>query len=150
MAKLVKPVEQAVEDLDEMDVEEIDAMEQELVEKTEEKEKKKKAPKEPKIGANQVGAADVAAMLGITARDLRMFLRKNFRDMSKEKGQTYAWDKDSPELQAVLDAYAAKKAAPRAPKKAKEEVANKDAGTPAPVAVAAPIDLDDFDLEEDL
>ena len=37
MAKLVKPVEQVVEDLDEMDVEEIDAMEQELVEKTKEK-----------------------------------------------------------------------------------------------------------------
>ena len=142
MAKLVKPVEQVVEDLDEMDVEEIDAMEQELVEKTEEK--KGKAPKEPKIGANQVGTADVAAMLGITARDLRMFLRKNLRDMDKEKGQTYVWEKDSPELQAVLDAYAAKKNAPKA-KKAKAE-------TPVdvPQTNAAPIDLDDFDLEEDL
>lgn len=142
MAKLVKPVEQVVEDLDEMDVEEIDAMEQELVEKTEEK--KGKAPKKPIIGANQVGTADVAAMLGTTARDLRMFLRKNFRDMTKEKGQTYVWEKDSPELQAVLDAYAAKKNAPKA-KKAKAE-------TPVdvPQTNAAPIDLDDFDLEEDL
>jgi len=146
MAKLVKPVEQVVEDLDEMDVEEIDAMEQELVEKTEEKkEKKEKAPKEPRIGANQVGTADVAAMLGITARDLRMFLRKNFRDMTKEKGQTYVWEKDSAELQAVLDAYKAKKNAPKAEKKAKVE-------TPfdVPQTNAAPIDLDDFDLEEDL
>jgi len=148
MAKLVKPVEQVVEDLDEMDVEEIDAMEQELVERTEEKkkkEKKEKAPKEPKIGANQVGSADVAAMLGITARDLRMFLRKNFRDMTKEKGQTYVWEKDSAELQAVLDAYKAKKNAPKAEKKAKVE-------TPfdVPQTNAAPIDLDDFDLEEDL
>ena len=146
MAKLVKPVEQVVEDLDEMDVEEIDAMEQELVEKTEKKEKKGKAPKEPKIGANQVGTADVAAMLGTTARDLRMFLRKNFRDMTKEKGQIYVWEKDSPELQAVLDAYVAKKNAPKAEKKAKAE-------TPVdvpPPPNAAPIDLDDFDLEEDL
>lgn len=141
MAKLVKP-EQVVEDLDEMDVEEIDAMEQELVEKTEEK--KGKAPKKSIIGANQVGTADVAAMLGTTARDLRMFLRKNFRDMTKEKGQTYVWEKDSPELQAVLDTYKAKKNAPKA-KKAKAE-------TPAdvPQTNAAPIDLDDFDLEEDL
>ena len=147
MAKLVKPVEQVVEDLDEMDVEDIDEMEQELVEKTEEKAKKEKAKKEPKIGANQVGAADVAAMLGITARDLRMFLRKNFRDMTKEKGQTYAWEKDSPELQAILDAYAAKKNAPKAEKKAKvETIENMD----VPQTNAAPIDLDDFDLEEDL
>lgn len=147
MAKLVKPVKQAVEDLDEMDVEEIDAMEQELVEKTEEKkeEKKGKAPKKPIIGANQVGTADVAAMLGTTARDLRMFLRKNFRDMTKEKGQTYVWEKDSPELQAVLDTYKAKKNAPKAKKEAKAE-------TPVdvPQTNAAPIDLDDFDLEEDL
>jgi hypothetical protein len=143
MAKLVKPVEQVVEDLDEMDVEEIDAMEQELVEKTEEK--KGKAPKKSIIGANQVGTADVAAMLGTTARDLRMFLRKNFRDMTKEKGQTYVWEKDSPELQAVLDTYKAKKNAPKAKKEAKAE-------TPVdvPQTNAAPIDLDDFDLEEDL
>lgn len=148
MAKLVKPVEQVVEDLDEMDVEEIDAMEQELVENTEKKEKKEKAPKESKIGANQVGAADVAAMLGITARDLRMFLRKNFRDMTKEKGQTYVWEKGSPDLQAVLDAYTAKKNAPKAEKKAKAKTVENVDIPQAPVA--APIDLDDFDLEEDL
>ena len=108
MAKLVKPVEQVVEDLDEMDVEEIDAMEQELVKKTEEK--KGKASKKPIIGANQVGTADVAAMLGTTARDLRMFLRKNFRDMTKEKGQTYVWEKSNFNC---LDTYKAKKMPPK-------------------------------------
>ena len=79
MAKLVKPVEQVVEDLDEMDVEEIDAMEQELVEKTEEK--KGKAPKKSIIGANQVGTADE---LSFRLAKNKNVIRKNFRDMVKK------------------------------------------------------------------
>lgn len=146
MAKLVNQLV----DLEEMD---IDDMEQELTQKVAEdkakKEKAPKAPKEPKepkapkIGANQIGAAGIAEMVGTTPRELRMFLRKHFRDMNKEKGQTYVWDKDSPEVQTIIDAYKAAKAAPR-PKRVKavEEAADE-------IPTANVVDLDDIDFDEE-
>lgn len=128
---------------------ELDEMETELKEATAapagKKEKKEpKTPKEPKIGANQIGVAGIAEQLGITGRELRMFLRKNFRDMTSDKGKTYAWDKDSKDVQAIIDAFKAKKAEPR--KKA-EKVSKVDAAEVAP-AQAPTENLDDIDLAD--
>jgi len=130
---------------------EIDEMEKELVTAT--TPKAPKAPKEPKINENQVGAADIAKTLGITSRELRMFLRKHFRDMSKEKGQTYVWAKESPEVQAIIDAYKAAKSAPKVVKEPKVKAEATTEATPQVAQVAStPViafDLDDLDLEED-
>ena len=143
MAKNVPNTAPVVEDLDEL---EIDEMEQELTAATEKKapkEKKERAPREAKIGPTQIGAAGLAEMLGTSGRDLRIFLRKHFRDMNTEKGKTYVWEKDSAEVQAIIDAYKAAKAAPR-PKKEKAV-----AEATAPAETVEPLDLDDLDLEED-
>ena len=141
MAKQVPNTIPVVEDLDEL---EVDEMEQELTEAT-----SKKAPKgkrEAKIGPNQIGAAALAEQLGTTGRELRIFLRKHFRDMSTDKGKTYVWERGSKEVQEIIDAYKAAKAAKAAPKPKKEEAPTKAA---APVETVEPIDLDDLDLEED-
>ena len=144
MAKNLPNTAPVVEDLDEL---EVDEMEQELTAATEKKapkgEKKEKAPREAKIGPTQIGAAALAEQLGITGRDLRIFLRKHFRDMNTEKGKTYVWEKGSKELQEIIDAYKAAKAAPR-PKKEKAV-----AEATAPAETVEPLDLDDLDLEED-
>lgn len=144
MAKNLPNTAPVVEDLDEL---EVDEMEQELTAATEKKapkgEKKEKAPREAKIGPTQIGAAALAEQLGITGRDLRIFLRKHFRDMNTEKGKTYVWEKGSKELQEIIDAYKAAKAAPK-PKKEKAV-----AEATAPAETVEPLDLDDLDLEED-
>ncbi len=144
MAKQVLNTTPVVEDLDEL---EVDEMEQELTEATSKKapkgEKKEKAPREAKIGPTQIGAAALAEQLGTTGRDLRIFLRKHFRDMSTEKGKTYVWEKGSKEVQEIIDAYKAAKAAPK-PKKEKAVVE-----ATAPAETVEPLDLDDLDLEED-
>jgi hypothetical protein len=147
MAKQVQNATPAIEDLDEL---EIDEMEQELTEATSKKdpkgEKKGKATREAKIGPTQIGAAALAEQLGTTGRELRMFLRKHFRDMSTDKGKTYVWERGSKEVQEIIDAYKAAKAAP----KTKKEKALLEAAAPAaPVETVEPIDLDDLDLEED-
>jgi hypothetical protein len=140
MAKQVLNTNPVVEDLDEL---EVDEMEQELTEATSKKEPKGKGKREAKIGPNQIGAAALAEQLGTTGRELRIFLRKHFRDMSTDKGKTYVWERGSKEVQEIIDAYKAAKAAPK-PKK--EKAPTKAA---APVETVEPIDLDDLDLEED-
>lgn len=144
MAKKVPNTIPVVEDLDEL---EVDEMEQELIEATSKKapkgEKKGKAPRAAKIGPNQIGAAALAEQLGTTGRELRVFLRKHFRDMSTDKGKTYVWERGSKEVQKIIDAYKAAKAAPRT----KKEKA--PAAPAAPAAPVEPIDLDDLDFEED-
>lgn len=150
MAKQVQVIE---------DLQEIDEMETELIAKAEtaakveKKEKAEKVAKEPKIGPTQIGAAGIAEMLGITARDLRMFLRKHFRDMNAQKGQTYIFEKDSKEVQDIIDAYKAAKSAPRVKKekapKAEAETATETATVAELPTATMPIDLDNFDLEED-
>lgn len=148
MAKQVPNTIPVVEDLDEL---EVDEMEQELIEATSKKdtkgEKKEKAPRGPKIGPNQIGTAALAEQLGTTGRELRMFLRKHFRDMSTDKGKTYVWERGSEEVQKIIDAY---KAAKAAPKTKKEKVLAKATTPAAPAAPVEPIDLDDLDLEEDI
>lgn len=144
MAKKLPNITPVVEDLDEL---EVDEMEQELIEATSKKapkgEKKGKAPRAAKIGPNQIGAAALAEQLGTTGRELRVFLRKHFRDMSTDKGKTYVWERGSKEVQEIIDAYKAAKAAPRT----KKEKA--PAAPAAPAALVKPIDLDDLDFEED-
>lgn len=147
MAKTVE----IIDDLEVMEVNEVDEMEQELNEATEvktkkvKKEKGEKKAREPKIAPNQMGVSELASTLGTTGRELRMFLRKHFRDMSTEKGKIYIWERGSKELQDIIDSYKAAKAAPRkrAEKKAEAEA------TAEAVEVVTPIDLDDLDLEED-
>lgn len=132
------------------DDENVDLMEQELEEATAEKAPKKK--REAIIGANQIGAHALADMLGTTPFKLRGFLRKYFRDMATEKGKTYVWEKDSEELQAIVDAYNARKDAPRATsKKSKkaEETDDEDLGD-SPVSETNDVSLDDLDLEDDM
>ena len=148
MAKTIAP---AVTPDPAAELDERDEMETELkeattapVSKKEKKEKEPKTPKEPKIGANQIGVAGIAEQLGTTGRELRMFLRKNFRDMASDKGKTYVWDKDSKDVQAIIDAFKAKKAEPR--KKA-EKVSKVDAAEVAP-AQAPTENLDDIDLAD--
>jgi hypothetical protein len=63
--------------------------------------------------------------------------------MSTEKGKTYVWEKGSKEVQEIIDAYKAAKAAPK-PKKEKAVVE-----ATAPAETVEPLDLDDLDLEED-
>jgi len=144
MAKQLPNITPVVEDLDEL---EVDEMEQELIEATSKKapkgEKKEKAPRKAIIGPNQIGTAALAEQLGTTGRELRIFLRKHFRDMSTDKGKTYVWEKGSKEVQEIIDAYKAAKAAP----KTKKEKA--PAAPAAPVEPVETIDLDDLDLEED-
>lgn len=121
---------------------EMDEMETELEEVTEAAAPKK--TREAKIGPNQVGSAKLAEMLGTTGRELRAFLRKHFRDMEGDKGKTYVWDKDDPELQKIVDAYKAAKNAPKAVKAPKAEKAATEA--PAPVELD---DLADLEIEEE-
>lgn len=150
MAKQVPNTTPVVEDLDEL---EVDEMEQELIEATSKKapkgEKKGKAPREAKIGPNQIGAAALAEQLGTTGRELRVFLRKHFRDMSTDKGKTYVWEKGSKEVQEIIDAYKAAKAAPRTKKEKAPTKAAAPTTPAAPAAPVEPIDLDDLDFEED-
>lgn len=126
-----------------VEVDDLDEMEQEIGEATKEvKTKKAKAPHEPVIGDGMIGVAGLAEQLGITGRELRMFLRKHFRDMTADKGKTYVWTKGSKEVQEITDAFKAYKAAPHK-KTEKAEPATEDATT----ETVKPIDLDDIDLD---
>ena len=139
MAKNVQIVD-SMDELEVLQTSEVDEMEQELTEATEVKTKKakkesgEKKAREPKIAANQIGVSELAGTLGTTGRELRMFLRKHFRDMNSDKGKTYVWGRGSKELQDIIDAYKAAKAAPRkrAEKKADGEAVEKE-----PVEVAS-------------
>lgn len=92
------------------------------------------------IGEDEIGAPEIAKMLGTDPREFRGFLRSTKRNMETDKGTRYAWKKGSPEIQALMDAYKAFKAAkpvkePKAPKEPKA----------AKVAEVIDTDLDDAD-----
>lgn len=92
------------------------------------KAKKEKAPKEPKepkgeglqstkaLAEDEVGVGFIADALGIEGRELRIFLRANYRDMGADKSKRYVWKKGDPQIQEIIDAFKAKKSAPRAKK----------------------------------
>lgn len=144
MSKKIAPAvtEPEVNEMDEMD-----EMEAELGQATKEpKAKAEKTTKEPKIGPNQIGVKELAEMLETTGRELRIYLRKNFRDMNTEKGHTYAWEKGSAELQEIINGYKAAKT-PKVEKKADKKTGKVDeAKAPVEAVPAEEVeDLDDID-----
>lgn len=81
------------------------------------------------IGDDEIGAPEIAKMLGVDAREFRSFLRAKKRNMEVEKGTRYAWKRDSEEVEALMEEYKAyKKDKPvREPKEKKEKKAKKEA-----------------------
>ena len=81
------------------------------------------------IGDDEIGAPEIAKMLGVDAREFRSFLRAKKRNMETEKGTRYAWKRDSEEVEALMEEYKAyKKDKPvREPKEKKEKKAKKGA-----------------------
>lgn len=81
------------------------------------------------IGDDEIGAPEIAKMLGVDAREFRSFLRAKKRNMEVEKGTRYAWKRDSEEVEALMEEYKAyKKDKPvRKPKEKKEKIAKKKA-----------------------
>lgn len=97
------------------------------------------------IGEDEVGAPELAKMLGADAREFRGFLRATKRNMETEKGTRYAWKKGSPEIEEIMEAFKAFKAAkpvkePKAPTEKKVKAAKAE--------VAAEAEEIDTDLDE--
>lgn len=124
--------------VEELDLEE-EVMDELKVADAPKKAKKEKVAKVPALAENEIGAGGVAEMLKVDPRTFRGFLRKHFRNMEVQKGQRYKWVKDSPELQEVIDAYAASKVKVEKPAK----VAKDAKVTATPIA-----DIDETDVEE--
>ena len=94
------------------------------------------------IGEDEIGAPEIAKMLGVDAREFRTFLRSKKRDMENEKGTRYAWKRDSEEVEELMAEFKAFKKEkpvkePKTPKKAKK------------AAKEAEEEMVDTDLEED-
>ena len=110
-------------------------MAKEVKEVKEVKETKKVAPMNSPlpsvqpIGDDEIGAPEIAKMLGVDAPEFRSFLRAKKRDMEIEKGTRYAWKRDSEEVEALMEEYKAyKKDKPvREPKEKKEKKAKEEA-----------------------
>lgn len=108
------------------------------------------------IGADEVGAPELAKLLGVDPRDFRAFLRTK-RDMTTAKGTRYAWKKNSPEMKAIIAEYKAyakdKPVKVAKPKKVKEEVEEVDTDLEdevmeeVEVEEVEEIEIDDMDLE---
>lgn len=81
------------------------------------------------IGDDEIGAPEIAKMLGVDAREFRSFLRAKKRNMEVDKGTRYAWKRGSEEVEALMEEYKAyKKSKPvREPKEKKEKIAKKKA-----------------------
>ena len=95
------------------------------------------------IGKDQIGAPEIAEMLGIAPRDFRNWLRTHKRDMTGEaKGTRYAWQRDSDEVEELIEEFKASLAEkPEKPKKAKKSKKAKEEEIEEEVI--------DTDLEED-
>ena len=99
------------------------------------------------IGDDEIGAPEIAKMLGVDPREFRAFLRSHKRDMEVEKGTRYAWKRGSKEVKALIAEYtefAANKPVKetKAPKaKAKKEEVEEE--------IVTGIDLEDEDEEEE-
>lgn len=113
------------------------------------------------LNAGEIGAPDIAKMIGCDPRELRNYLRKTARDMGTDaKGTRYRWTEGDPEIQKIIDGFnadkAVKAAAPKGFAKKKVEVTEKD-GSAEDVNVdaveeitdeAAEIEnLDDLDID---
>lgn len=120
-------------DLEDATLVEVDPIEEEI--KAAAKPKKEKKTKKESTGEglastkalaeDEVGAGYVAELCGVDSRELRMFLRKHYRNMETEKSTRYIWKKGDPKIQEIVDAFKAHKSAPRV--KAKKEEVTEDA-----------------------
>ena len=84
------------------------------------------------LNAGEIGAPDIAKMIGCDPRELRNYLRKTARDMGTDaKGTRYRWTEGDPEIQKIIDGFnadkAAKAAAPRGFAKKETADVQKDA-----------------------
>lgn len=106
------------------------------------------------IGEDEVGAPEIAKMLGVDPRNFRAFLRAKKRNMDTEKGTRYAWKKGSPEIEALIaefKAYAADKPVKeaKAPKEAKAKKAKavvEDIDTDLETDEIDEVSIDDIEL----
>jgi hypothetical protein len=101
-------------EVEEVEVDEVEAeLEEAAAPKKEKKEKKAGTgglkSTEP-LGEDEVGASYVAELCGVDPRELRGFLRKNYRNMDENKSQRYRWKKGDPQIQEIVDAFKAAKA----------------------------------------
>ena len=75
------------------------------------------------IGEDEIGAPEIAKLLGVDAREFRNFLRAAKRDMTTQKGTRYSWKKSDKEgikaLAAEFKKWAADKEAAKADRPAK-------------------------------
>lgn len=148
MAKKVKEINEELlnEDFDEIDeIEEIEEVKEKPAKKTK-GEVKEKPAKKP-VRTNIVTCSQLAEMLGTDSFKLRAYLRKYHRDMTKEKGKAYEWEKDSEELQAIIDGY---KAAKEAPVKRETTKKTKEKAEPVTTVEDEADDLDDLGDLDDL
>jgi phage antirepressor YoqD-like protein len=123
MARKNKDVEEELDlDLDDLDLDEDDDME-DLVEEEdapEEEAKPKKKPKKKAEPDNTIGANQLAKQLGTEGYKFRAWLRKQYPE--HKKGTSWKWEKDSKELQEVIDTYKAKDNKPKRKDKSAIEV----------------------------
>jgi len=104
------------------------------------------------IGDDEIGAPEIAKMLGVDAREFRSFLRAKKRDMEVEKGTRYAWKRDSEEVEALMEEYKAyKKDKPvREPKEKKEKKAKKEAKKVEEELIDTDLEADEADEVEEI
>ncbi|MCK9444984.1 MAG: hypothetical protein M0Q14_10720 [Tissierellaceae bacterium] len=114
---------------------ELEGLEEEIAEDT----KKKKAKVD-----NMVRAEQLAKELGTDGPKLRAWLRKQYPN--RPKGAAWKWEKDSEELQEVIDGYIAYK---EAPKKEKPKKKNKESKPVKAVAVEEDDEVMDIDFDDD-
>lgn len=96
------------------------------------------------IGEDEIGAPEIAKMLGIEGREFRAFLRTK-RDMETQKGTRYAWKKGSKAVEQIMAEYKAY----AANKPVKEPKATKDVVKAKAKKEAAEAQVIDTDLEID-
>lgn len=105
------------------------------------------------IGEDEIGAPEVAKMLGIEAREFRAFLRTK-RDMDTQKGTRYAWKKGSKAVEAIMaeyKAYAANKPVkePKATKNVVKAKAKKEAAEAQVIDTEIEVDeVDEISIED--
>jgi hypothetical protein len=128
-------------EVEEVEVDEVEAeLEEAAAPKKEKKEKKAGTgglkSTEP-LGEDEVGASYVAELCGVDPRELRGFLRKNYRNMDENKSQRYRWKKGDPQIQEIVDAFKAAKAGGTKKEEKKETAPAPTTASPAKTATPA-------------
>jgi hypothetical protein len=157
MAKNTKPAVQEEEDIDidlgdldiegveveeteaEEEAEETDVIEEELEEAAKVPVKKEKKAKGEALAStralaeDEVGAGYIADQCGVDSREIRAYLRKNYRNMENDKSKRYAWKKGDPQVQEIIDHFKSAKSGKKTEPQ-KEVKAAAPAAKPTPVA----------------